>query len=215
VLPAPVMLLATNRESTGIGSPARRPHRDHCRLHAGRGDDGGRIALTGIIREATWPSFDSQPAASRPSMYRDSARCPTRRVKRWLARFDCYPQNPLTSDPNDPEAVAGRFSYFRLPIARVADPFTLRLIGAVGAGARRRTDPTSGRRSTKTWSLCTWSLHSGRSSERLRFEQIVMHALSGTAADDGHRLHADGDAGLVVTFRRDVDGNAVWCRSTI
>ena len=46
VLPAPVMLLATNRRSTGVGvRPRRQPHRGHRRLHARSGaDDRRRLA---------------------------------------------------------------------------------------------------------------------------------------------------------------------------
>ena len=139
VLPAPVMLLATNRKSTGVGV---RPRGDRIEVTADFTPDptlmiAAGSLIAGIVREmAGWPSF-----AVRELRRRDLPRIrgfrpmPHTTRKGWLARDDCYPTNPFAGDPNDLRAVAMPvFRYFMRPIARVADPFSLRLIQAVLSG---------------------------------------------------------------------------------
>ena len=105
------------------------------------------------------------------------------------------------------------FGYFRHAIARVADPFSLRLIAAVLSGrtpshldldARPPEYEDVGR-------PCKWEpFYSDVLVERSRLEQIVMHALS------GDKLRLDGidytptsmQGWDRIVFRRDADGLA-------
>jgi hypothetical protein len=216
VLPPPVMLLATNRQSTGVGV---RPRGDRIEVTADFTPDPTMMVatgslVTGIIREmATWPSFELAALRRRGlPRIRGFTPMPHTSRKGWLARFDCYPTNPFTSDPNDLRPGATQiFDYFRRPIARVADPFSLRLIAAVLSGRassyldldeRPAEYEDVGRPSR-------WQpVYSDVLLERSRLERIVMHALS------GDKLRLDGSdytptsmqGWSRIVFRRDEDG---------
>jgi hypothetical protein len=216
VLPAPVMLLAANRESTGVGV---RPRGDRIEITADFTPDPTLMVaagslVTGVIREmATWPSFDLAALRRRGLPHiRGFRPMPHTSRKGWLARFDCYPANPFTSDANRLRPIAARiFNYFRRPIARVADPFSLRLIGAVLSGraasyldldARPAEYDDVGR-------VCRWEpFYSDVLVERSRLEQIVMHALSGDKLRlDGSDYTPTGMQGWSrIVFTRDADG---------
>jgi hypothetical protein len=216
VLPAPMMLLATNRESTGVGV---RPRGDRIEVTADFTPDPTLMVaagslVTGIVREmARWPSFGLAALRRRGlPRVRGFSPIPHTSRKGWLARFDCYPSNPFTRDANELRPIASQiFNYFRRPIARVADPFSLRLISAVltarapsyldlderpaeynDVGRPRRWEP----------------FYSDVLLERSRLEQIVMHALSGDKLRlDGSEYTPTSMQGWSrIVFRRDVDG---------
>ncbi len=216
VLPAPVMLLATNRESTGVGV---RPRGDRIEITADFTPDPTMMVaagsvVTGIIREmAQWPSFDLA-ALRRRGLPRIPGFEPMPHTSRkgWLARFDCYPSNPFTSDANELRPIAAHiFKYFRRPIARVADPFSLRLIGAVLTGRSPSYLDLHERppEYEDVGRLCRWEpFYSDVLVERSRLEQIVMHALSGDKLRlDGSEYTPTGMQGWSrIVFKRDVDG---------
>ena len=216
VLPAPMMLLATNRASTGIGV---RPRGDRIEVTADFTPDPTLMVaagslLTGIIRDmATWPSFELETLRRRglPPIPGFTPMPHTSR-KGWLARFDCYPSNPFTSDPKHLRPIASRiFKHFRRPIARVADPFSLRLIGAV-LGARTPSYLDRDERPAEYNDVgrpCRWEpFYSDVLQERSRLERIVMHALSGDKLRlDGNTYTPTSMQGWSrVVFRRDADG---------
>ena len=216
VLPAPVMLLATNRESTGVGV---RPRGDRIEVTADFTPDPTMMVaagslVTGIIREmATWPSFELAALRRRRiPRIRGFTPMPHTSRKGWLARYDCYPSNPFTSDANDLRPIASQiFGYFRRPIARVADPFSLRLIAAV-LSARAPSYLDLDERPAAYNDVgrpCRWEpFFSDVLLERSRLEQIVMHALS------GDKLRLDGSdytptsmqGWSRIVFTRDADG---------
>ncbi len=216
VLPAPVMLLATNRESTGVGV---RPRGDRIEITADFTPDPTMMVaagslITGIIREmAKWPSFDLDNLRRRrlPRIHGFNPIPHTSR-KGWLARFDCYAANPFTSGADALRPIATRiFRYFRRPIARVADPFSLRLIGAVLSGRSPSYLDLDERppEYEDVGRLCTWRpFYSDVLEDRSRLEQIVMHALSGDRLRiDGTDYTPTGMQGWSrIIFRRDVDG---------
>ena len=216
VLPAPVMLLATNRESTGVGV---RPRGDRIEITADFTPDPTLMVaagslVTGIIREmATWPSFDLAALRRRGLPHiRGFDPMPHTSRKGWLARFDCYPANPFTSDANTLRPIATRiFNYFRRPIARVADPFSLRLIAAVLSG-RAPSYLDLDERPPEYEDVgrpCHWEpFYSDVLVERSRLEQIVMHALSGDKLRlDGSDYTPTGMQGWSrIVFRNDADG---------
>jgi hypothetical protein len=143
ILPAPVMLLATNRESTGVGV---RPRPPRVEVTADYSPDWSRIAATGAVVGAVvadvsrWSdlSLDALRRARIPVIERF---VPCRHTSRrgWLARYDCYPTNPFVCDPDEAiwSTSLGRVSLreigtavwrrFERSIARIADAasFTL------------------------------------------------------------------------------------------
>ena len=210
------MLLATNRASTGVGV---RPRGDRVEITVDFTPDPTLMVATGsliagIIREmATWPSFHLGTLRRRGlPRVRGFRPMPHTSRKGWLARFDCYPANPFLSDPDALRPIAERtFSYFRRPIARIADPFSLRLIGGVLSGRspslldRDQRPPEY----EDVGRLCKWApFYSDVLAERSRLEQIVMHALSGDKLLlDGTEHTPTGMQGWSrIVFRRDADG---------
>jgi hypothetical protein len=233
VVPPPVMLLATNRQSTGVGV---RPRGDRIEVTADFTPSSRLMVatgslVTGIVRElATWPSFDvGTLGRKRLPRIRGFRPIPHTSRKGWLARFDCYPANPMATDVNAPmwqlsgrrtsraslrEIAAEIFRFFHWPIARVADPFSLRLIQSVLMGRTASLLDLQERPGgyEDVGRLCTWQrFYPDTLVERSRFERIVMHALS------GDKLHMDGSdytpTGMQgwsrIVFRREDDGRQV------
>src|SRR5690242_1056119 len=102
ILPAPVMLLATNRRSTGVGV---RPRKDRIEITSDFTPSPALMIATGalivgVVREVmTWPSYDLAELAKHDiPVISGFAPMPHTSRKGWLARFDCYPANPFTSD---------------------------------------------------------------------------------------------------------------------
>jgi hypothetical protein len=238
VLPAPVMLLATNRRSTGVGVRPR----------------GGRIEVTadftpsaslmiaaatvviGITRQVMrWDSYEMEELASRglPVIRGFRPRRHTSR-KGWLARHDCFAQNPFTCGPDEPlwevEAPFWRrrgeaprplslrriawetARHFRLGIRRVSDPFTFRLIDSVLAGrapslldlADRPAAYEDVGRPGASWD----NLFPESVLARSRYERVLIRAISGRKLWLAGRAYTPvGMRGWSqVLFRRDADG---------
>jgi hypothetical protein len=232
ILPAPVMLLATNRRSTGVGV---RPRGDRVEVTADFTPDAALMVaagsvVAGIVREvATWRTFGLAELDRRGlPRIRHFRPMPHTSRKGWLARVDCYPANPITGDVNDRvwrlsgrgahaslrEIASEIFSYFRRSVARIADPFSLRLIRAVLSGRERSFLDLDQRPAAydDVGHLCTWDrFQSDLFLERSRFERVVMHALSGDKLRIGHDHYTPtGMQGWSrIVFRRDEDGKRV------
>jgi hypothetical protein len=143
VLPAPVMLIATNRLSTGVGV---RPRPPRIEITADFSPDAWRMAavgavIAGVVTEAnTWADLRVERLRRRRIPVVTGFAPMTHTSRRgWLARFDCYPRNPFTCAPGDVvwETTMGAASLrtiaqqvwraFARSIARVADPRSFRL----------------------------------------------------------------------------------------
>lgn len=153
VLPAPVMLLATNRLSTGVGVRPRPPRLE---VTADYSPDPMRIAATGAViagivsTVASWRHIGVH-ALRRHHVPVVRGFTPTAHTSRkgWLARFDCYPRNPFACDPNDRiwETSIGRASLRTIALAtwdafadaihRIADVVSFRLAHDIITGAAR------------------------------------------------------------------------------
>lgn len=199
ILPPPVMLLATNRKSTGVGV---RPRGDRIEITADFTPDAALMIatgtlITGIVRAVmTWPSFELDQLAERglPAMAHFKPMPHTSR-KGWLARYDCYPRNPFTADVNAPdwETTDGRrmslrklsgeiTRYFWHSIKRISDPFTFRLIGSVirGRAPSLLELPDRPEEYEDVGRLCSWDeLFPPEELSRSRYEQVLIHAISG------------------------------------
>ena len=235
ILPCPVMMLATNRLSTGVGV---RPRRTRIEVTADFTPSAPLMIatatlITGIVRAVMrWPTFSLRMLADR-HLPRIEGYEPIPHTTRrgWLARFDCYPQNPFTANVDAriwparhvrgdaPEQavrlslrqIARRiFHRFRWPIARVADPLTFRLIGAVLTGRAPSLLDLPERPSAyeDVGRMCTWDAAYGTVA-RSRYERVLIRALSGTPLRIGrHLLTPLGTRGWSrVVFRREHDGS--------
>jgi hypothetical protein len=160
LLPAPVMLLATNRRSTGVGV---RPRGERIESTADFTPSASLMIATatvvfGIAREVMrWERYHIAELERRglPMIAGFRPRRHTSR-KGWLAHLEGYPRNPFTTDPDAEVWEVGEAFWrhrgeaprplslrriawevvrpFRLAVRRLSDPFTYRLIESVLAG---------------------------------------------------------------------------------
>jgi hypothetical protein len=232
VLPPPAMLLATNRESNGIGV---RPRGNRIEVTADFTPSptlmiAAGSLITGIVREvAQWRSLRVAALGQRhiPAI-RGFTPMPHTSRKGWLARFDCFPANPMANDPNAPMwRVRGQaeqaslrvvaqeiFNHFRQSIAHVADPTSLRLIHAVLTGREfSLLDlPERPREYHDVGRLCGWRpSYSDLAPEPSRLERVVLHALAGDRLCIAGTYYTPmGMQGWSrIVFRRDSDGKRI------
>jgi len=207
ILPVPVMLLAANKRSTGIGV---RPRGDRIEVTADFTPDAPLMIATatlivGIVREVmTWPSFDMETLEKTDiPVIRGFHPMPHTSRKGWLARFDCYPANPFTCDIDEDwwdtvdgrsmtlRGMAGQITkHFWAHIRRLSDPFTLRLIGSVIKGRAPSLLDLDDRPNgyEDVGRLCTWdNLFPERVLPRSQYERVLIRAIS------GDKLHMDGE----------------------
>ncbi|MDQ3169252.1 MAG: hypothetical protein M3Q55_03810, partial [Acidobacteriota bacterium] len=234
VLPAPVMLLAANRESTGVGV---RPRGDRIEVTVDFTPSSSLMIaagtlIAGIVHDvATWSdlSLDALEARGIP-VIEGFTPCPHTSRKGWLARFDCYPANPFTAGGNEPRwpvRVNGRrthwslrrlarrvFAEFHRPIAALSDPFSFRLIRSVLSGrAPSLLDlPTRPAAYEDAGRLCQWEdLFPASIVAHSRYERVLMRALAGDRlAIGGESYVPSGIKGWSrIAFRRETDGSTV------
>lgn len=208
VLPVPVMLLAANRRSTGIGV---RPRGDRIEITADFTPSAAlTIAtgtlITGITRAVMrWPDFGLDALAEHglPVPVGFSPMPHTSR-KGWLARKDRFPRDPFTVSPDaatwevEPKyfAVRGEAArplslreiaeavrtHFADPIEAVSNPFTFRLIQRVlGGETPSLLDlPNRPPEYDDVGRLCLWDdLFPERVLRRSRYEQVLIRAIAG------------------------------------
>ena len=206
VLPVPVMLLATNRRSTGVGA---RPRGDRIEITVDFTPSAELMIatctlITGVVREVmTWDSFELAELEKHDLPVIDGFRpMPHTSRRGWLARFDCYPTSPFLADiDKDPwtttagetltlRRIAARITRkFWRGIRRVSDPFTFRLIASVMRGrAPSLLDlPDRPPEYEDVGRLCDWDdLFPPEELARSRYERVIIHAIA------GHRLRVSG-----------------------
>ncbi|HEX8831520.1 MAG TPA: hypothetical protein VF705_10160, partial [Longimicrobium sp.] len=227
ILPVPVMLLAANRRSTGIGV---RPRGDRIEITADFTPSASLMIatatlITGIVREVmTWPSFELEMLDQTDlPVIEGYAPIPHTTRKGWLAKLTCFQCNPFEADVDVPmwetrdgrrlslRAIAGlTVKHFWHPIRRISDPWTFRLIGSVMRG-RAPSLLDLGDRPPEyddVGRLCTWdNLFPERELSRSRYEQVLIRAISGqTLRMNGSRYVPTGMRGWSqVAFRREGD----------
>jgi hypothetical protein len=229
VLPTPVMLLAANRRSTGIGV---RPRGNRVEVTADFTPDPSLMIATGtlcvgIIKSVMhWPSYElaelGKFARSLP-MIRGLKPAPHSSRKGWSMKHSCYPRNPFLVDVDDPvwdttagerlslREMAGRITKFFWPsIQRFADPFTLRLIGSVIRGRAPSLLELDDRppEYDSVGRLVQWDdLFPDDVLPRSRYERVLGHAISGERLKMDREVYTPvGMQGWShVVFRRDRD----------
>jgi hypothetical protein len=148
LLPVPVMIVASNRRSTGVGV---RPRGNRIEITVDFTPDPGLMVATatlivGIVREVmSWPTYDLSllQKLSIPVIVGVVPGKHTTR-KGWLTKDFHYPQSPYTSDINASiwRTQAGKRCslreigrqiawYFRRSIRTYSDPFSFRLLFAI------------------------------------------------------------------------------------
>lgn len=205
ILPVPVMLLATNRRSSGVGV---RPRGDRIEITVDFTPSAELMIatgtlITGIVREVmTWQSFELAELKRHDiPVIRGYEPMPHTSRKGWLARFDCYPKNPFAADIDRDSwpttlgelplrGIGGRITRaFWRSIRRLSDPFTFRLIGSVMRGrAPSLLDlPDRPPEYEDVGRLCDWDdLFPPAELRRSRYERVLIHAIA------GHKLRLFG-----------------------
>lgn len=215
LLPPPVMLLATNRLSTGVGV---RPRGDRIEITADFTPSAALMIatatlITGIVRAVMqWPSFNLDALDRRGLPVIEGFKpMPHTSRKGWLARSECYEHNPFAEDPDLPvwrlrpahferrgeaikllslrEIARRTIRHFRRPIRQIADPFTVRLVNDVLAGrAPSLLDlPNRPNAYENVGRLCLWdNLFPEKILRRSRYERVLIRAIS------GHKLKMNG-----------------------
>jgi hypothetical protein len=229
VLPAPVMLLAANRRSTGVGV---RPRRDRIEITCDFTPSPALMIATatlivGVVREAmTWDTFDQQAVEEHDiPVIRGFAPVPHTSRQGWLARFSCYPLNPFTCDIDEPvwdtfhhgtmslRDIAGHtVRQFWESIRRLSDPFTFRMIGSVIAGRSPSLLELDDRPAEyeDVGRLCVWdNLFPAQQLARSRYERVLIRAISGQTLKIGRRsLRPVGMRGWSAVVFREEGGGA-------
>ena len=224
ILPVPVMMLAANRRSTGIGV---RPRGDRIEVTADFTPSASLMIATatlivGVVREVmTWPSFELEMLERKGLPVLAGYRpVPHTSRKGWLAKLTCFPRNPFASDVDQPvwetrdgrrlslRAVAGlTVKHFWHPIRRISDPWTFRLIGSVMRGRAPSLLDLDDRppEYEDVGRLCTWdNLFPENELSRSRYERVLIRAISGQRLSmDGRRLIPTGMRGWSQVIFRD------------
>jgi hypothetical protein len=228
VLAAPVMLLAANRRSTGIGV---RPRGNRIEVTADFTPDAALMAATatlivGIVREVmTWPHYGlDQLATHEIPVVRGFVPMPHSSRKGWVAKWSCFPQNPFTSDVDSAKwttrggdelslrEMAGRTARRFWPsISALGDPLSLRLIAAVMHGRAPSLLELDDRPPAydDVGRLCTWNdLFPITLLPRSRYERVLGNAIAGRRVRMGGQWHRPiGMRGWThVVFKRERDG---------
>ena len=228
VLAAPVMLLAANRRSTGIGV---RPRGDRIEVTADFTPDAGLMAATatlvvGIARAVmAWPSYALRELERHGiPVVRGFAPDVHSSRRGWVAHHTCFPRNPFACDVNERvwtttagerlslRDMAGRITrLFWDSIRALGDPMSLQLIAAVMRGRAPSLLELVDRPAEyeDVGRLCRWNdLFPITLLPRSRFERVLVHAIT------GRRVHMDGSwhepvgvrGWTHVVFRRERDG---------
>lgn len=198
LVPMPVMLLAANRRSTGIGV---RPRVKRVEFTADFTPDAALMIATstllvGITRSVmAWPSHELGAIAEHGlPMLRQFRPEPHSSRRGWVARFSSFSENPFAADVDAPiwelttgerlsmRRIARRITnYFWPSIAAYGDQRSLRLIRSVMNGRTPSLLELEDRPASyeRVGSLCTWAdLFPVRALPRSRYEQVFIRAIA-------------------------------------
>jgi hypothetical protein len=199
LLPAPVMLLATNRRSSGVGV---RPRGDRIEVTVDFTPSPALMIATGtFIAGVTravmqWPDFElSRLDRLGIPRFADFQPRPHTSRKGWLAHRTSFPRDPFAADVDDPlwvladgssrslRDIAGSITRaFWRPIRRISDPFTFRMIGSVirGRAPSLLELPDRPDEYEDVGRLCTWdNLFPEEVLSRSRYERVLIRAIAG------------------------------------
>lgn len=208
LLHPPVMLLATNRRSSGVGV---RPRGNRLEVTVDFTPDPDLMMATttfivaAILSVLEWSEV-SLEEAMRQGMPRISGFAPMKHTSRkgFLARFDCFPKNPFALDPSahDWELTDGRSLSLRKIAMEIASPLR-RGMRAMGghATARHALAVLDGRaRSLLDFEdrpqkyedagrSIDWNRRKIRSLPRSRYERVIQRVISHRPIQVGASLY--------------------------
>jgi hypothetical protein len=225
VLPAPVMVLGTNRRSTGVGV---RPRPRRIEVTADFPPDPAHLAATGsaiagiVTAVSDWEDLSVEGLRARGVPIIEGFR-PTVHTSRrgWLARFDCYPENPFACRLDADlwattlgcmslrEMAAQTFRAFHDSIASLSDPFSFSVARGILSGrARSWLDDEERPPAYDDVGRGTLMPDALNGLGLARYERVMLNAIEGrplTLASE--RWTPIGVRGWSrVVFRRDSDG---------
>jgi hypothetical protein len=228
VLAAPVMLLAANRRSTGVGV---RPRGNRVEVTADFTPDAALMTATatlivGIVRDVMhWPDYSLEQLATHEiPVVRGFVPIPHSSRTGWVAKHSCYPANPFTTDVDEGRwtmrsgerislrEMAGRTTRrFWRSISAHGDPFSLQLISGVMHGRAPSLLELDDRPEAydDVGRLCTWSdLFPLALLPRSRYERVLSNAIAGRRVRIGGSWHRPvGVRGWTqIVLRREKDG---------
>ncbi|MGI8906345.1 MAG: hypothetical protein ACR2IE_07640 [Candidatus Sumerlaeaceae bacterium] len=228
ILPVPVMLLAANRESTGIGV---RPRQNRIEITADFTPDAPLSIATAtlivaVVREVmSWPSYElDQLDRINYAVLRKFAPIPHSSRKGWVAKFSCFAQNPFQCDIDAPiwdtrdgsrrslrDIAALTTRVFSRSIRHYADPLSRTLISAVMHGSAPSLLELPERPDCyhDVGRACSWdNLYTERTLARSRYERVLMRAIARQpVVIEGEQYTPTGMHGWShVVFRRQRDG---------
>jgi len=228
VLAAPVMLLAANRRSTGVGV---RPRGNRIEVTADFTPDAALMAATAtlivcIVRDVmSWPDYALAQLASRAiPVVHGFVPVPHSSRKGWVAKDECYPANPFACDVDrDPwklqsgesltlREMAGRtVRAFWKTVSELGDPTSLQLIAAVMRGRAPSLLELDDRPAAydDVGRLCSWNdLFPVTLLPRSRYERVLSNAIAGRRVRIAGAWHRPvGVRGWThVVLRRERDG---------
>ncbi|MGH7443354.1 MAG: hypothetical protein ACREKM_00685 [Longimicrobiales bacterium] len=227
ILPAPVMLLAANRRSTGVGV---RPRGDRVEITVDFTPSAALMvatgaAITGIVRDVmTWDSFELDEL-EKHRLPTFAAFHPVPHTSRhgWLARYSSYASNPFAADVDDAmwRTSDGRtrslrdiardiVRHFAPSIRRIADPFTFRFIQRVMSGRAPSLLDLDDRppEYDDVGHACVWEeLFPRRWVNHSRYERVLIRAIAGQRLELFQRWYTPVamKGWSSVVFRRDDD----------
>lgn len=198
ILPMPVMLLAANRRSTGIGV---RPRVNRIEVTADFTPDAALMIATatlivGVARAVmTWPSFELSGLDEHDlPLVRDFAPLPHGSRTGWVAKDSSFLENPFAADVDESiwptrtgetltlRDIAARITrYFWSSITNIGDARTLQLIAGVMSGRSPSLLELDDRPPAyeSVGRLCTWTdLFPVHALPRSRYERVFIRAIS-------------------------------------
>lgn len=197
ILPLPIMLLAANRRSTGIGV---RPREGRIEITADFTPDPDLMtaavsAAAGISRSVmNWSDYDTGQLKGHRVPVLEGFR-PRKHSSRkgWVARFDCYSRNPFMADPNERhwhfrdgrirslrEAARDMLRPFVQDVAAIATPDCMEHIFAVFDGRARSLLDFDDRPASydDVGRVFHWKRRCHRALPLSRYERVVERVLS-------------------------------------
>lgn len=199
ILPIPVLMIAANRLSTGVGL---RPRGERVELTADFTPSPALMIaaatfVTSVARKVmTWPSYDLRELERRGIPVIEGFKpIPHTTRKGWLARAECFPQTPFKAESHDPVWSTngdaprslrdiGRAVYeaFRPSVKRLSDAFTSRLLDSIFLrDAPILIDlPDRPEAYDDVGKLCFWDdLFPERALSRSLYERVLIRAIAG------------------------------------
>jgi hypothetical protein len=208
LLHPPVMLLAANRLSTGVGV---RPRGNRLEVTVDFTPDPALMIATttfivgAILEVLSWPVANMEALRSRGiPMIAGFAPCKHTSRRGFLARFTCFPRNPFAADPNEANwgTTDGRTMSLRDMALEIAQPFrrTMKTVGdrsvvrhilAVLTGrARSLLDfAERPRKYEDAGRVIDWNRRQMRRLPRSRYEKVIRRVITHKPIQVGPSLY--------------------------